>query len=88
MAFENKSVGLWVIVKYDASFYLGTLLDIVSEKKPTKVHCLEKKNADGEPSEMEKQQLVVWYKEHQLYISPLVPTIIKYKRTGRYVLDD
>ena len=44
MAFENKSIGLWVIVKYDASFYLGTLLDIVTEKKPTKVHCLEKKN--------------------------------------------
>ena len=48
MAFENKSIGLWVIVKYDASFYLGTLLDIVTEKKPTKVHCLEKKKLQME----------------------------------------
>ena len=33
MAFENVNVSSCVIVKYDASFYLCTVLDIVSEKK-------------------------------------------------------
>ena len=64
MTFKNVDVGLWVIVKYNASFYLGTVLDIVSEKNLTKVRCLEKQIADGEPSEMEKEWFAVWYKEH------------------------
>ena len=38
--------------------------------------------------EMDKEQFAVWCKEHQLYTSPSVPTIIKYKRTCRYVLDN
>ena len=77
-----------IIVIYDANFYLGTVLDIASEKKLTKVRCLQKPIADGEPSEMEKERFAVWYKEHQLYTSPSVPTIIKHKRTWRYVLDN
>ena len=70
------NVGLWVTVKYDESFYLSTVLDIASEKKLTKVCCLEKPIADGEPSEIENERFVVWYQE-QLYTSPLVPKIIK-----------
>ena len=86
IAFENVNVGSWVIVKYDASFYLRTVLDIASGKKLTKVCCLEKPIAYREPSEMEKERFAVWYKQHQLYTSPSVPAIIKYKRTSKYVL--
>ena len=88
MAFEKVNVGSCVIVKCDASFYFGTVLDIAHEKRLTKFRCLEKPIADGKPSEMEKERFPVWYKEHQLYRFPSVPTIIKYKRTWRYVLDN
>ena len=88
MGFENVNVSSRVIVKYDASFYLGTVLGIAREKKLTKVRCLKKKIADGEPCKVEKERFAVWYKEHQLYTSPSVPTIIKYKRIRRYVLDN
>ena len=66
----------WVIVKYDASFYLGTVSDIAREKKLIKVYCLKKTIADGGPSKMEKERFAVWYKEHQLYTSPSAPTSI------------
>ena len=83
MAFENVEVGSRVVVKQDARFYLSTVLDIASEKNLTKIYCRRKPIANGEPLEMENKRFVVWYKEHQIYTSPSVPTIITYKRTWR-----
>ena len=77
ISFDDVSCNSWVSVKYEGRQYIGLLLRKSSTSHCVQVQCLELPYPDHRPQKHEDKCLAVWYEEHDLYVSPVNPVLVK-----------
>ena len=85
MDIAKVKIGEWVVVQYEGEHFIGKVTDTLINKecKAARVCCLKRPYGLKEPSDMESENHVVYYKT--IYKCNNVSTIINHKRGWKYI---